>query len=272
MEAIWHAAKLPPLIKKHQFMKHPSSNHLKIRTARSYSLYTRILFGAFLSAFAFCECGAAVSIGVEYWLLSDPDRPAPSNADLVNAGSPDLLYFNSTSFSNPLGIFDGQSAWTGGAAATSSWIAQDEDEYPATITFTFDTIENPLGYNISSIRTLTHDAFFNLGTIDGWVQYYKLEYSVVGTVGFETLVTVDVGERGHHEGMIWVTLLDIDDELTGVDALKFTLMDPSEDIDSITWIGEIDIMGSPVTQVPEPASTVLLLGATALLLRRTRSR
>jgi hypothetical protein len=251
-------------------MKPTSSNQLKFRAARSYPLYGRILFGAFLGAFVNCECRAAVSIGVEYWLLSDPDRPGPSNADLVNAGSPDLLYFNSTSFTNPLGIFDGQSAWTGGAAATSSWIAEEEDEYPATITFTLDTLENTLGYNISSIRTLTHDVYYNIGTIDGWVQYYKLEYSVVGSEGFETLVTVDVGERGHHEGMMWVTLLDIEDELTGVDALKFTLMDPSADDESITWMGEIDIMGTPVTQVPEPGSAILLLGGTSLLWRRAR--
>lgn len=253
-------------------MKHPSSNHQQFRAARSYPLYSRILFGALLCAFANCECEAAVSIGVEYWLLDDPERPAPNNADLVNAGSPDLLYFNSTSFSNPLGIFDGQSAWTGGSAATSSYIDEDADEYPATITFTLDTIENPLGYNISSIRTLTHDVFFNIGTIDGWVQYYKVEYSVIGTVGFETLATVDVGDRGHHEGMIWVTLLDIEDELTGVDAIKFTLMDPSPDNESITWMGEIDIMGAPVTQIPEPRSAILLLGGASLLWRRARSR
>jgi hypothetical protein len=47
--------------------------------------------------------GATVSIGVDHWAIDGTGvggavMPLPSTTDLVNAGSPDLLYFNSTSF------------------------------------------------------------------------------------------------------------------------------------------------------------------------------
>lgn len=215
--------------------------------------------------------GATVSIGVQHWELTSPELNPANNADLVNAGSPDLLFFNSTSFTTPLGIFDG-------SYENKSLITEDEDQYPALITFSLDVVSNPLGYNITSIRSLSLASTGLTGVDDSRMQYYKVEYSVVGDTGFETLLTVDIRDfepEGFdwNEGWTWVTLLDIEDELTGVDVLRFTWLDPSAtDNDSGSWIGEIDILGSPVTQIPEPGSTVLLLGATALFLRRTRSR
>ena len=49
--------------------------------------------------------GATVSIGVDHWGIDGTGvggamMPLPSTTDLVNAGSPDLLYFNSTYFLN----------------------------------------------------------------------------------------------------------------------------------------------------------------------------
>lgn len=239
------------------------------QTAKCRPFYTMICLGAILTASVNFSSGATVSIGVDHWGIFDPEMPAPSNADLVNAGSAHLLYFNSTSFSTPLGIFDG--------GIGASLIQEDADEYPATITFTLDTIENPLGYEISSVRTQTLAGGVNLDFSDGRMQYYKLEYSVVGNTDFETLLTVDVRDfepegPDFGEGWTWVTLLDIEDELTGVDALKFTWMDPSAAYsNSGSWIGEIDIVGAPVMQVPEPGAAILLLGAASLLWRRVKS-
>jgi hypothetical protein len=221
--------------------------------------------------------GATVSIGVDHWGIDGTGvggavMPLPSTTDLVNAGSPDLLYFNSTYFSSPSGINDGP--------AGTSVIEESADQYPALITFSLDIISNPLGYTISSIRTLS-------GGLTGWVvaglgddsrmQYYRVEYSVVGDAGFETLLTVDIRDfdpegPSTDVGLTWVTLLDIEDELTGVDVIKFTWLDPSPLTGSGSWIHEIDIVGTPVTQVPEPGSALLILGATFLLSRRTRSR
>jgi hypothetical protein len=219
--------------------------------------------------------GATVSIGVDHWAIDGTGvggavMPLPSTTDLVNAGSPDLLYFNSTSFYSPLGVFDGPTG--------ISLIEEVHDQYPALITFSLDIISNPLGYTISSIRTLSagQGAASGLGD-DTRMQYYKMEYSLVGDAGFETLLTVDVRDFdpegiSNDLGYTWVTLFDIEDELTGVDIIKFTWLDPSVLTGSGSWIDEIDIVGFPITQVPEPRSAILLLVATVLFLRRTRSR
>jgi hypothetical protein len=219
--------------------------------------------------------GATVSIGVDHWAIDGTGvggavMPLPSTTDLVNAGSPDLLYFNSTSFISTLGVYDGPTG--------VSHIEEGLDQYPALITFSLDIISNPLGYTISSIRTLSagQGAASGLGD-DTRVQYYRLEYSLVGDAGFETLLTVDVRDFdpegiSNDLGYTWVTLFDIEDELTGVDIIKFTWLDPSALTGSGSWIDEIDIVGFPITQVPEPGSAILLLGATVLFSRRTRSR
>lgn len=211
---------------------------------------------------------ATVSVGVDHWSITGTGlggavMPLPSTTDLVNAGSPDLLYFNSTFFASPLGVHDGPTG--------VSLVEENYDQYPALITFTLDTISNPLGYTISSIRTLSASlgAATGLGD-DTRMQYYNLEYSLVGDTEFETLITVDIREGIGSLGYTWVTLLDIEDELTGVDVIKFTWLDPSPLNGSGSWIDEIDIVGTPITQVPEPGATLLSLGAFALLLRRKR--
>jgi hypothetical protein len=211
----------------------------------------------------------AVAIGVSSVPLdfyeSDPMTPI-SNSDLVNTGSPDLMFFSSTDFGTPTGMNDG-------TLGSYSGIDEDVGEFPAITTFHLNVVANPLGYEISQLRVFTWnlpdgvETIGFVGPFDG--HHYIVDYSLVGSADFETLATVDISGAGG-SSLTWVTLNPVP-VLTGVDVIRFTWLDPVVTPYSASLIAEVDIEGTPVTQVPEPSSFMLgalVLGGTCL--RRNR--
>ena len=208
----------------------------------------------------------AVAIGVSSVALDFAGDAPISNSDLVNTGSPDLMFFSSTAFGTPTGINDG-------TVGSYSGIDEEAGEFPAITTFHLNVVANPLGYEISQLRVFTWnlpdgaETLGYVGPFDG--HHYVVDYSLVGSADFETLATVDISGAGG-SSVTWVTLNPVP-VLTGVDVIRFTWLDPVVTPDSASLIAEVDIEGTPVTQVPEPSSFMLgalVLGGTCL--RRNR--
>lgn len=211
----------------------------------------------------------AVAIGVSSVPLDFAGDAPISNSDLVNTGSPDLMFFSSTAFVSPTRINDGNFDASG---TGSSIIEEGTGQFPALTTFHLNTVANPLGYQISQLRVFTWN--ITTGSLSGYEgdsdnHHYIIDYSLVGSADFETLATVDISGTGGASAT-WVTLNPVP-VLTGVDVIRFTWLDPLLTPDSFSVIAEVDIEGTPVTQVPEPSSILLsgvLLGT--LCMRRKR--
>lgn len=208
----------------------------------------------------------AVAIGVSSVPLDFAGDAPISNSDLVNTGSPDLMFFSSTDFGTPTGINDG-------TVGSYSGIDEDAGEFPAITTFHLNVVANPLGYEISQLRIFTWnlpDGVETLGYVGPFDRHhYVVDYSLVGSADFETLATVDIsGASG--SSVTWVTLNPVP-VLTGVDVIRFTWLDPLPTAASASLIAELDIEGTAVTQVPEPSSILLggvLLGTVCLHRKR----
>lgn len=203
------------------------------------------------------NASAAVAIGVSY-------VGEVSNSDLVNTGSPDLMFFSSTFFNSIPNINDGTSAAAG--------ISEEDGQFPAITTFHLNVVANPSGYEISQFRIFTFNLVtFGSGPADNFGHHhYMIDYSVVGSADFETLTTVDIAmPESAGEFIVTVNPVPV---LTGVDVIRITWLDTLATPNSGSGITEVDIEGTPVTQVPEPSP--MLLGAMFLgtvCLRRKRS-
>lgn len=241
-------------------MIHSPSRLLSVKSFRLFSLVTF----ASLSAMSMNASGA-VAIGVSSILYLDGPGPV-SNSDLVNTGSPDLMFFSSTAFLNPSSINDGVGTYDGWSS-----LSEELGDFPGLTTFHLNVVANPMGYEITQFRIFTANYILNglpfFGNVDN--HRYIIDYSVVGSADFETLTTVDIsGAGGFTE--TWVTINPVP-ALTGVDVIRITWLDPLPTATSLTTIMEVDIEGSPITQVPEPSSFMLsgmILGGACL--RRIR--
>ena len=203
----------------------------------------------------------------------------PSASDLVNSGSPSLL-----SRTNNGGSYYGSDP--GGSALNNGTIYADgatsategERSYcPANgsaITFDLDLANAPLGYDISAIEAIT-------GAGGGQYrasQKMRVEYSTVGSSGFELLVGEDQWnflETQHSREMKVGLYSPLSSPMAHhVDQLRFTffgIVVPDLTPDGISMYREIDVSGTPT--VPEPATLGLLLaGLAGLCMTRRRGR
>ena len=221
----------------------------------------------------------AIGIFVEYGTAGDASDfdSTISSTDLINNGSSTLSSVSST----PLVAL---SNLTDGTALSTA--VRDEDfaspsEYSATIVFNVDLSINTLGYNLSSLST-----FAGLGVNGDPVWYdryhefahqsYTIAYSLVGDPAFADFATVSaVASFGDRSSKVTLTALS-GDVPGGVDAIRFTWLDPvpsiaasTEPTGTITGIREIDVFGSAVP-IPEPGSALLLSLAFVTVLRRRR--
>jgi hypothetical protein len=246
-------------------MSHIQSCSLPSKLLRLLSLVTV----ASLASLPMMAAGA-VAIGVSSIDLALAGDAPTSNSDLVNTGSPDLMFFSSTAFASPTRINDGNFDASG---TGSSIIEEGTGQFPALTTFHLNTVANPLGYQISQLRIFTWN--ITTGPLSGYEgdsdnHHYIIDYSLVGSADFETLATVDISGTGG-DSATWVTLNPVP-VLTGVDVIRFTWLDPLLTPDSFSVIAEVDIEGTPVTQIPEPSAIMLggiVLGAACL--RRNRN-
>jgi hypothetical protein len=189
-----------------------------------------------------------------------------SSTDLIQAGSPDV-WFVTTSLPDVDGLFDG--AWGGSDAV---WWNESLGRYPATVTINLNTLVKPEGYDITGVSV-----FCGAGSTDAWLfgsdeisyQRWTMEYSVVGDASFTELLNIDVAPESSKYASKVTAVLSGFSRPTGVDALRFTFLDPPGE-DSATIIGEIDVFGPPLP-VPEPSSVILGLVALPLVLRRKRT-
>lgn len=189
-----------------------------------------------------------------------------SSTDLIQAGSPDV-WFVTTSLPDVDGLFDG--AWGGPGLV---WWNEGMGRYPATVTINLNTLIKPEGYDITGVSV-----FCGAGAVDPVVfnsyeisyQRWTMEYSVVGDGTFTELLNIDVAPERNKNASKVTAVLTGSSRPTGVDALRFTFLDPPEDY-SGTIIGEIDVFGPPLP-VPEPSSVILGFVALPLLLRRKRT-
>ena len=207
-----------------------------------------------------------------------------SSRDLVNSDASTLFATATTPLGSGLyggsvsGFNDGTA--NHGAIYDEVWGNSAASEYPATIDFYLDTSVNTLGYELTSITTVTGFQGLFAPTQDHMHQHsnqaYAVSYRLVGEVTFSLLATVSL-MNDPDEFSAMVTMNGLESEIPGgVDAVRFTWFDPipntpliSESDESITMIREIDVFGSPIT-IPEPSSVALLSLATIGVFRRKR--
>ncbi len=185
------------------------------------------------------------------------------NNDLIEAGSSALAgtptttgtigdAINPSSVGNWSGLTDGVIA--------NTWVTNANATTNPSITYNFDTVANPLGYKLTSIRS-----------IYGWNsspwysdQSYKVEIAYIGSPStFSELTTVNYRPFGYSDATpnsSQVTLTDSTGTLaTGVAAVRFAFLN-NRNGDEGQWDGqvirEIDVSGSPI---PEPHTIIILL-------------
>ena len=185
------------------------------------------------------------------------DTFTPSSTDLAQDGSPALLSSELTipdAFGEPTSNLGSGALNATNGEARGLFFSQSfrGGQLPSTLTLTFDTVLNPLGYEIEEIVTYA-----------GWIvngsalgnQQYLLEYSVIDdedfvSCGVQTFTPFD-DDDPEVAGVTELTLTDTTGVIaTGVDAIRITFQDHgfsnvSGGIDGTVY-QEIDIIGTPV--------------------------
>ena len=234
---------------------------------RGSSCILALAFAFLISSLSVAK--GVIAIGLQHFGYPHvaEDLPPISNSDLVNTGSPDLMFYNSTF------IDEDQYSHDGTPAAVA--IIEDHGHFTGMTTFYLNTVTNPLGYTIDAFSIFTFGFNDNelphLGYVGSLADHhYKIEYSAVGSDDFTTLTTIDIAfaTAGTHR----VTLAELGLEEVAVDVIRLSWFDPLPTSDSLVILAEIDIFGAAVTQVPEPEVGTLIFGACTALMRRKRRR
>ncbi len=130
-----------------------------------------------------------------------------------------------------------------------------------TYDFLLDVAAFPLGYRIDEVVTYTGWQDFRAG------QDHRVFYSLVGDPSFVQFGDVNIAHGGTSGGgTLRVSLTDsLGPIASGVDAIRFI-------VDQSTFVyREVDVHGSGIVAVPEPATAALgLMGLGGLMLRRRR--
>jgi hypothetical protein len=129
-------------------------------------------------------------------------------------------------------------------------------------TFNLDTSINTLGYDVTSIQTASASAGDSRR-----IQFYEVFVSIVGSPLFTSLGTYTYDPGNLNDGRI--TLTDNAGPIaTGVDAVRFSFLNTGQTFS--TGYSEVDVFGSAIAVVPEPASLGLLSLAALAFTRRRR--
>lgn len=183
-----------------------------------------------------------------------------STTDLINVGQATLesaAYSFSGTFGGTTGAHDGS------ATANANIYYQNSAAMKAvgsvTMTFTLNTVDNMLGYDITSIASI-----YGYGTSTWADQIYDVSYATVSSpTTYVALSSVSFTPAGTAASSI-LTLTDSNSGFlaSGVKSVRFILYSNPAKNNDVGIVREFDVFGS-ATVIPEP-STVLL----ALLRRR----
>lgn len=191
-----------------------------------------------------------------------------SDSDLINNDSPDLV---SVGFDTgtTVAINDGSTEifnlWDTSAPLFSS-----------VNTFDLNVADHPLGYSISRIETVVNYSALGVSFVEIGRQDYQrllIEFSTVASADYFELVSYEVDSgwpdpEASNGYRVVVSEPGLGAYLaTGVDSLRFTILDPRDD-DSVL-ISELDVFGR-AEPVPEPGVAMLGGMAAFLLLARRR--
>ena len=182
-----------------------------------------------------------------------------SATDLVNLGQLTLSGVSSTAATLPpytlSGLHDGSAATS---ANLAFWYTN-----PTTVTFTLNTLANPLGYEISSVRNIqgfaSHAGLYANQSFDILYSTVSapLTFLPLATISYQPFAANDV-----NSGSTMVTLTNTTGVLaTSVAALQLNIPTPNGQTGVYR---EFDVFGAAI---PEP-SLFALLGLGGLLLRR----
>lgn len=181
-----------------------------------------------------------------------------STTDLINSGQPSLASATITpsnvSFPGS-GIHDGN--YSNNLANNTFF--QSGLHFPARADFMLDTTANPAGYDITNITSLMGWSTVSQAQAN---QGYLIEVSTVGDAGYTALATVSYKAFADEDGSAYESKVEVTRPsgplATGVDAIRFTFLDPvgpdgvtpgTGQFDG-TVIREIDVIGSPSTGAP----------------------
>jgi hypothetical protein len=138
----------------------------------------------------------------------------------------------------------------GGMWASSTYV-------PTTVEFALDTTAHPLGYDLTSIQSLS-------GYIQNrnFVQNYELDVMKVGSTSWTMLYSVDgtLANNNHSQYEVRVTASDFGAAGQNIAKLRMVCPNGSTYLDCIQY-RELDVFGTPA--VPEPSSIAIV--ATALI-------
>ena len=177
--------------------------------------------------------------------------------DLINAGQASLLSasWDKTPFFENDPINDGDGHPTDSGLGTYLPATFGSTHLPFTYTATLDTSINALGYGISEIRSF---AGWNQNGSKLANQKYELLVSVVGDPGFTSLGTFTYAPFDNSDtaeaAATKMVLTSLDGVIaTGVDAVRFVVMDPGFNNGALNVDGsvyfEFDVIGSPVSGI-----------------------
>ncbi len=172
----------------------------------------------------------------------------------------------------PTGLNDGSGAGDSNVTVTigltgAAWAANGSVSFRE---FFIGNGANGLGYNITEVQSI---AAWQGASFQN--QRYEILVSTVGSAAFTLLATVNFQPASGTSGSVQggATKINVTDSLgvlaTGIDAIRFNILDSSGATAGGTVFREIDVFG--ISTVPEPSSA--LLGGLGLLaiLRRRRS-
>ena len=166
---------------------------------------------------------------------------------------------------SPNGLNDGTHGGDGGILTGAAFA---NDGTSSTRTFDLGGGPGGLGFNITEIQSIA--AWKDAGYAN---QKYQVFVSLVGDAAFTLLTTVDFQPFGVNGGA--ATKVNVVDSTpgafiaTGVDAIRFNILDTISSNSGGVVMREIDVFGSAV--IPEPNSALLIGIAGLTILRRRRA-
>lgn len=165
---------------------------------------------------------------------------------------------------SPSGLNDGTHGGDGGSLTGAAFA---NDGSSSIRTFDLGNGPDGLGFNITEIQSIA--AWKDAGYAN---QRYEVYVSLVGDTAFTLLATVNYQPFSVNGGA--ATKVNIVDDTpgafiaTGIDAIRFNILDTTSSASGGVVMREIDVFGSAA--IPEPTSALLIGIAGLTILRRRR--